>query len=119
MVTLGSFSNDDGDGNEIVKRAINLLSKPITSQVTLFCIFLCHWLHYYDVKIGQSRHFWRKYSSFVARVASLASKWSEGANHATRDTNKLYAQQKSRDYHYYQYTRPSLTNLLHWERLLT
>ena len=119
MVTLGSSGNDDGDGNEIVKRAIDLLSKPITSQVTLFCIFLCHRLHYYDVKIGQSRDLWRKYSSFVARVASLASKWSEGANDATRDTNKLYAQQKSRDYHYYQYTRPSLTNLLHWERLLT
>ena len=119
VLTLGSSSNDDGDGNKIVKKAIDLLSKPITSHVTLFCIFLCHWLHYYDVKIGQSRDFWRKFSSFVARVASLASKWSEGANDATRDTNKLYARQKSRDYHYYQYTRPNLTNLLHWERLLT
>ena len=113
VLTLESSSNDDGDGNEIVKRAIDLSSKPITSQVTLFCRFLCHWLQYYDVKMGQSRDFWRKYSSYVARVASSASKWSEGANDATRDTNKLYAQQKSRDYHYYQYTRPNRTNLLH------
>ena len=119
MVTLGSSSNDDGDGNKIVKKAIDLLSKPITSQVKLFCIFLCHWLHYYDVKIGQSRDFWRKYSSFVARVASRASKWSESANDATRDTNKLYARQKSCDNHYYQYTRLNRTNLLHEERLLT
>ena len=32
---------------------------------------------------------------FVARVTSLAPEWSEGANDAMRDTNKLYAQQKS------------------------
>ena len=60
--------------------------------------------------IGQSHDFWRAYSLFVARVASFAPERSEGANDATRDTNKLYARQKSCDYHYYQYTRPNRTN---------
>ena len=41
---------------------------------------------------------------FVARVTSLAPEWSEGANDAMTDTNKLYAQQKSCGYHYYQYS---------------
>ena len=31
-------------------------------------------------------------------------------NDAMRDINKLYARQKSFDYHYYQYTRPNCTN---------
>ena len=59
--------------------------------------------------IGQSSwyDFWRAYSLFVARVASFAPERSEGANYATRDTNKLCARQKSFDYHYYQYTRPN------------
>ena len=51
------------------------------------------------ILLGQS-HFWRAYNLFVARVASFA-------NDATRDTNKLYARQKSFDYHFYQYTRPN------------
>ena len=47
---------------------------------------------------------------FVARVASFAPKReAQGANDATRDTNKLYDRQKSCDY-YYQYTRPNRTN---------
>ena len=33
------------------------------------------------------------------------------------DTNKLYSQQNSCDYHYYQYTRSNCTNLFHKERL--
>ena len=55
-------------------------------------------------RIGQSHDFWSAYSLFMARVASFASERSEGANDATRDTNKLYARQKSCDDHYYQYT---------------
>ena len=39
---LGSFSNDDGDGNENLKTAIGLLSKTIICTcITLFCTFLC------------------------------------------------------------------------------
>ena len=60
--------------------------------------------------IGQSHDFWRAYGLFVARVASFEPERSKGANDATRDTNKLYARQKSCDYHYYQYTRPNRTN---------
>jgi len=50
--------------------------------------------------IGQSHDFWRAYSLFVARIASFAPERSEVANDATRDTIKLYACQKSCDYHY-------------------
>ena len=56
-------------------------------------------------QIGQSHDFWRAHSLFVARVASFAPEKSDSANDATRDTNKLYALQKSCDYHYFQYTR--------------
>ena len=38
---LGSFSNDDGDGNEDVKKVIGLLRKTETLHVhTHFCTFL-------------------------------------------------------------------------------
>ena len=43
----------------------------------------------------------------MTRAASFAPERSEGGNYATRDTNKLYARQKSFDYHYYQFTRPN------------
>ena len=39
---MGSFSNDDGDGNENFKRAIGLLRKQqFYTRITLFCTFLC------------------------------------------------------------------------------
>ena len=50
-------------------------------------------------------------------VASFAPERSEGANDAMRDTNKLYARQKSCDYHYYHYNRPNRTNLFHEGRM--
>ena len=53
----------------------------------------------------------------MARIASFAPERSESSNDAIRDTNKLYARQKSCDYHYYQYTRPNRTDLFHKERL--
>ena len=49
-------------------------------------------------------------------VASFAPERSEGANDATRDTNKLYARQNSCDYHYYQYIRQNRTNLFYGGR---
>ena len=61
-------------------------------------------------KIRQSHDFCRACSLFVARVASFAPKRNKGANDSTRATNKLYARQKSCNYHYYQYTRPNHTN---------
>ena len=64
-----------------------------------------HWICF--ELIGQSCDFWRAYSLFMARVASFAPERSKGANDATIDTSKLYALQKSFDYHYYQYTRPN------------
>ena len=60
--------------------------------------------------IGPSQDLWRAYSLLLVRVGSFAPERSEGANDATRDTNKLSARQKSFDYHYYQYTRPNRTN---------
>lgn len=58
--------------------------------------------------IEQSHDFWSAYSLFVVRVASFTPKQSDGANDATRDTNGLYALQKSCDY-YYQYPRQNRT----------
>ena len=69
--------------------------------------------------LGQSHDFWRAFSIFVARVASFAPERSESVNDATRDTNKLYAQQKSFDYHYYQYTRPNRKNSFNMKKYLT
>ena len=48
---------------------------------------------YDNIQIGQSCDFWRAYGLFVARVESFVC--------------KPYAQQKSFEYHYYQYTRPN------------
>ena len=50
-------------------------------------------------------------------ASSFAPERSEGANDATRDTNKLYARQKSCNYHYYRYIRPNRTNLFHNGRM--
>ena len=47
----------------------------------------------------------RGHNLFLARAASIAPEQSDCANDATRDAVKLYARQKSFDYHYYQYTR--------------
>ena len=68
---------------------------------------------------GQLQDFWRAYSLFVARVASFTPERSEGANDATRDTNKLSARQKSFYYHCYQYRRPNRTNSFNESKCLT
>ena len=42
LLSLGSLSNDDGDGNEDGKKAIGLISKTTTLHVHhAFCTFLC------------------------------------------------------------------------------
>ena len=49
---LGSFSNDDGDGNESVKKAIGLLSKTTTLHVHhAFLYISLPSLHDYEVKM--------------------------------------------------------------------
>ena len=43
MTTIGSLSNDDGDGNENGKKAEDQISKTTTLRmITLFCTFLSH-----------------------------------------------------------------------------
>ena len=50
--TLGSFNNDDGDGNEKVKKAIGLLSKTTSLHVHhAFLYISLPLLHDYDVKM--------------------------------------------------------------------
>ena len=52
QLTIGSFSNDDCDGNEVVKKAIGLLRKTTTLHVHhdfLYISLLS--LHDYDVKM--------------------------------------------------------------------
>ena len=49
---LGSFSNDDGDGNQDVKKAIGLLRKTTTLHVHhAFLYISLPSLHDYDVKM--------------------------------------------------------------------
>lgn len=47
----------------------------------------------------------------MAQVAYYAPEKSEGVNGTTRVTNKLYARQKSFDYHYYQYKDGKLVEI--------
>ena len=52
LVTLGRFSNDDGDGNENGNKAIGLLSKTTTLHVPhAFLYISLPSLHDYDVKM--------------------------------------------------------------------
>ena len=51
-MSVGSFSNDDGDGNENVKKAIGLLSKTTSLHVHhAFLYIFLPLLHDYDVKM--------------------------------------------------------------------
>ena len=51
-MSVGSFSNDDGDGNENVKKVIGLLSKTTTLHVHhAFLYISLPLLHDYDVKM--------------------------------------------------------------------
>ena len=45
-------------------------------------------------------------------IIIICAEAERGCSDATRDTNKLYVQQKLRDYHYYQYTRPNRTKFI-------
>ena len=48
---VGSFSNDDGDGKQDVKKAISLMSKPTTLHVHHAFVYISLLsLHNYDVK---------------------------------------------------------------------
>ena len=51
-MSIGSFSNDDGDGNENVEKAIGLLSKTTSLHVPhAFLYISLPFLHDYDVKM--------------------------------------------------------------------
>ena len=51
-MSVGSFSNDDGDGNENVKKATGLLSKTTSLHVHhAFLYISLPLLHDYDVKM--------------------------------------------------------------------
>ena len=51
-MSIGSFSNDDGDGNENVEKAISLLSKTTSLHVPhAFLYISLPLLHDYDVKM--------------------------------------------------------------------
>ena len=51
-MSVGSFSNDDGDGNENVKKAIGLLSKTTSLHVHYAILYISlPLLHDYDVEM--------------------------------------------------------------------
>ena len=55
---LGSFSNDDGDGNEDVKKAIDLLRKTETLHLHhAFLYISLPSLHNYDVKMPNCKFY--------------------------------------------------------------
>ena len=55
---LGSFSNDDGDGNQAVKKAIGLLRKTTTLHVHhAFLYISLPSLHGYDVKMPNCKFY--------------------------------------------------------------
>ena len=55
---VGSFSNDDGDGNEDVKKAIGLLRKTTTLHVHhAFLYISLPYLHDYDVKMSNYKFY--------------------------------------------------------------
>ena len=55
---LGSFSNDDGDGNQDVKKAIGLLRKTTTLHVHHAFLFISlPSLHDYDVKVPNCKFY--------------------------------------------------------------
>ena len=55
---LGSFSNEDGDGNEDVKKAIGLLRKTTTLHVQhAFLYISLPSLHDYDVKMPNCKFY--------------------------------------------------------------
>ena len=58
LPTLGSFSNDDGDGKEDVKKAIGLLRKTTTLHVHhAFLYISLPSLHDYDVKMPNCKFY--------------------------------------------------------------
>ena len=57
-VVVGSFSNDDGDGNQEVKKAIGLLRKPTTLHVHHAFLYISSpSLHDYDVKMPNCKFY--------------------------------------------------------------
>ena len=47
---IGTLRSNDADGNENVKKPIGLISKQqLCTCITLFCTFLCSFLHDYEV----------------------------------------------------------------------
>ena len=57
-VVVGSFSNDDGDGNQDVKKAIGLLRKTTTLHVHHAFLYISSpSLHDYDVKMPNCKFY--------------------------------------------------------------
>ena len=58
QATLGSFSNDDGDGNQNVKKAIGLLRKTTTLQMHHAFLYISSLsLHDYDMKMPNCKFY--------------------------------------------------------------
>ena len=58
MVSIGNFTNDDGDGNEDVKKAIGLLRETTTlHEHHAFLYISLPSLHEYDVKMPNCKFY--------------------------------------------------------------
>ena len=87
-MSVGSFSNDDGDGNENVKKAIGLLSKTTSSHVHhAFLYISLPLLHDYDVKMPRVRS--------IGKSGFRFSKSNSGFPNRTRNPKTDFTSQKS------------------------
>ena len=71
-MSLGSFSNDDGDGNQDVKKAIGLLHKTTTLHVYhAFLYISLPSLHDYDVKMPNYKFYGGRKQATIVSLSKL------------------------------------------------
>ena len=58
-ITIGTLRSNDADGKENVKKQYVLEAKQLCTCMTLFCTFLCPFLHDYDVKMPNDAFYGR------------------------------------------------------------
>ena len=87
-MSVGSFSNDDGDGNENVKKAIGLLRKTTSSHVHhAFLYISLPLLHNYDVEMPRVRS--------IGKSGFRFSKSKSGFPTRTRNPKTDFTSEKS------------------------
>ena len=82
-LSLGSFSNDNSDGNENVKKAIGLLRKTTTLHAFLYILLLS--LHNYDVPNCKF------YGGRKQATTNLFSSWGQSSRNQLQENSPTLA----------------------------